>query len=58
MMTPKEGSNLCIKIAGYGIKESVVKMIQDDARKDLLEEIERLNRSIDQIYEDEAGEDL
>ncbi len=40
MMTPNEGSQLCIKMAGYGIRHDVVKTIQDDARKDLLEELE------------------
>ena len=46
MMTPKEGSKLCIRMAGYGIREDVVKAIQDDARADLLEEIERLQKIV------------
>ncbi len=47
MMTPKEGSQLCIKMAGYGIKESVVKAIQDDARAELLEENKQLREQLE-----------
>jgi RNA-binding protein YhbY len=47
-MTTKEGSNLCIKVAGYGIKESVVEMIQDDARQELLEKIKFLEQQIEE----------
>ncbi len=36
MMTPREGSQLCIKMAGYGIRHDVVKAIQDDALKEVL----------------------
>ena len=35
-MTPKEGSKLCIKMVGYGIRHDVVKAIQDDALNSLL----------------------
>jgi hypothetical protein len=37
MMTPKEASQLSIKMAGYGIKDTVVIAIQEDARKTSLE---------------------
>lgn len=37
MMTPKEASQLSIKMAGYGIKDTVVVAIQEDARKTSLE---------------------
>lgn len=47
MMTPQEGSKLCIKMAGYGIRHDVVKAIQDDARVELLAEIERLQKIVD-----------
>jgi len=40
MMTPQEGSKLCIKMAGYGIRPDVVKAIQDDARRELLEQLD------------------
>jgi len=40
MMTPQEGSKLCIKMAGYGIRHDVVQAIQEDTRKELLEELE------------------
>jgi len=33
MLTPKEASQLSIKIAGYGIKDTVVIAIQEDAWK-------------------------
>ncbi len=36
MMTPQEGSKLCIKMAGYGIRHDVVKAIQEDALNSLL----------------------
>lgn len=36
MMTPREGSQLCIKMAGYGIRHDVVQAIQDDALNSLL----------------------
>jgi len=35
-MTPQEGSKLCIKMAGYGIRPDVVKAIQEDALNSLL----------------------
>lgn len=31
MMTPRQGSQLCIKMAGYGIDNRVVAAIQKDA---------------------------
>ena len=37
MMTTKEASQLSIKMAGYGIKDTVVIAIQEDARKTSLE---------------------
>ncbi len=39
MMTPKEGSQLCIKMAGYGIRHDVVKAIQDDALNSFLNQL-------------------
>jgi hypothetical protein len=49
MMTPKECSRLSVQKAGYGTNDAVVKLIQDDARKELLEEIERLKQQIEKL---------
>lgn len=48
MMTPREGSQLCIKMAGYGIRNDVVEAIQNDARKDLLKKIKSLEQEIEE----------
>jgi hypothetical protein len=39
MMTPQEGSKLCIKMAGYGIRHDVVKAIQEDAKLSALQKL-------------------
>lgn len=49
MMTPQEGSQLCIRMAGYGIRHDVVQAIQNDARKDLIEVIKSLEKEIEEI---------
>jgi len=38
-MTPQEGSKLCIRTAGYGIRHDVVKAIQDDALNSFLNQL-------------------
>ena len=47
MMTPIEASKFCIKTAGYGIRLNVVQAIQEDARKDLLEENKQLREQLE-----------